>query len=138
MSRAVRDKLWTVYRCNEDSSPASVDPFNLVEPLEIKQALDDASSNVRRHAVRFSDSFATNAALRKKLRTLSNDDDPCVRYELAFRESNDPERVPVLRSIIERDVEDSWTRAAVLNSLSEGAGNLFAAHFREVCALSTE
>lgn len=40
MDRAVRAKLAAVYGTSEDGSPAQFDPFNLVEPPAIKQALD--------------------------------------------------------------------------------------------------
>jgi len=47
MSRTVRDKLWTVYRPSEDSSSANFDPFNFVEPAEIKEALDAGFAQMR-------------------------------------------------------------------------------------------
>ena len=40
MSRQVRTKLWKVYRPSETSDFSSFDPFHLVEPPEIKAALD--------------------------------------------------------------------------------------------------
>ena len=43
MSRAVRDKLWTVYRPSENADPLKFDPFNLHEPQEITHALDAGS-----------------------------------------------------------------------------------------------
>jgi hypothetical protein len=45
MSRAVRDTLWTVYRQSDDSK--AFDPFDLVEPEEIRQALDAGSTQFR-------------------------------------------------------------------------------------------
>src|SRR5206468_3949382 len=47
MSRAVRDKLWTVYRPSEDGDPSSFDPFRLVEPPEIKACLDSGSVEIQ-------------------------------------------------------------------------------------------
>lgn len=38
--RIARDKLWAVYRPNEDSDPATLDPRALKEPPEITHALD--------------------------------------------------------------------------------------------------
>jgi HEAT repeat protein len=101
--------------------------LDALSAADLDRALDDMSPIVRRHAIRLSDSFAGSAVLQKKLRTLGGDPDQRVRYELAFHEANDPERIPVLRSIIERDAEDPWIRAAVLNSLAAGAGDLFVA-----------
>ncbi len=40
MSKAVREKLWTVYRPAEDSPQKQFDPLKMVEPPEIKEALD--------------------------------------------------------------------------------------------------
>lgn len=40
MSRAVRDKLWTVYQPAEHADLSRFDPFALEEPTEIKNALD--------------------------------------------------------------------------------------------------
>lgn len=40
MSRAVRDKLWTVYRSAENADPSRFNPFALEEPAEITNALD--------------------------------------------------------------------------------------------------
>lgn len=40
MSRAVRDKLWTVYRHSDDADVTAFDPFKLAEPAEVKEALD--------------------------------------------------------------------------------------------------
>ena len=48
MSRAVREKLWTVYRPTEDSGSAGFDPFRLVEPAEITQALDAGFTDLGR------------------------------------------------------------------------------------------
>ncbi len=40
MSRAVRDKLWSVYKPEGSKDPNTFDPFRLVEPQEVKFALD--------------------------------------------------------------------------------------------------
>src|SRR5262249_12562443 len=40
ISRAVRDKLWTVYRPAIDADPSRFNPLSLEEPAEITQALD--------------------------------------------------------------------------------------------------
>jgi Dynamin family len=46
MSRAVTDKLWTVYRATEETDRASFDPSKLVEPPEITAALDSGFQEV--------------------------------------------------------------------------------------------
>jgi len=40
MSRAVRDRLWAVYKPSDDADPSAFSPSNLVEPPEVAQALD--------------------------------------------------------------------------------------------------
>ena len=40
LSRAVRDKLWTVYRRSDEGTSSDFDPLNLVEPTEIGEVLD--------------------------------------------------------------------------------------------------
>lgn len=40
MSRAVRDRLWAVYRPSDDADPNTFNPTNLVEPPEVAQALN--------------------------------------------------------------------------------------------------
>jgi len=64
LSRAVRDKLWALYRPSEDAEYASFDPFNLVEPPEIKFSLDTGFTELtcanlkdfQKHVARYLDS----------------------------------------------------------------------------------
>jgi GTPase SAR1 family protein len=46
ISRAVREKLWTVYRPSEEGDLASFDPFRLVEPPDIKAYLDSGNTEI--------------------------------------------------------------------------------------------
>ncbi len=46
MSRAVRDKLWSVYKPEGSKDPNTFDPFRLVEPQEVKFALDHGATEV--------------------------------------------------------------------------------------------
>jgi putative heme-binding domain-containing protein len=50
-----------------------------------------------------------------------------VRYQLAFTlgESDRTGKVQALAGIVRRDAGDPWVRAAVLNSLAQGAGEMF-------------
>src|SRR5438445_9739984 len=65
--------------------------------------------------------------LWKKLATISDDQDIRVRYQLAFGLGAFPDaaRMDALTEIIRRDAGDRWVRAAVLNSLRDGAGKVF-------------
>ncbi len=40
MSRAVRDRLWAVYKPTEDADPSDFRPSNLIEPPDVAHALD--------------------------------------------------------------------------------------------------
>jgi predicted GTPase len=44
--RAVRDKLLAVYKPAENADPAEFDPFQLIEPAEIREALDAGHTNL--------------------------------------------------------------------------------------------
>src|SRR5262249_14211624 len=46
MSRRVWDKLRTVYSLPEGDSQSSFDPFALIEPQEVKEALDSGSATI--------------------------------------------------------------------------------------------
>jgi putative heme-binding domain-containing protein len=66
--------------------------------------------------------------LRAALFTLADDGDVRVRYQLAFSlgEVTAAGRNAALAKIVRRDGGDPWVRLAVLSSLSQGAGELFA------------
>jgi hypothetical protein len=51
MSRAVRDKLWAVYKPSDDAEQSDFDPFDLKEPLEIKRALDAGGAEVTHDSI---------------------------------------------------------------------------------------
>jgi hypothetical protein len=47
MSRAVRDRLWAVYKPSDDADPSAFSPSNLVEPPEVAQALDKGTADFK-------------------------------------------------------------------------------------------
>ncbi len=94
----------------------------------ILAALQDRHPRVREHAVRLSEPLAAKAPeVRSALYALAGDDDPRVRYQLAFSlgELSGGQRNAALAKIAKRDAGDSWVRLAVLSSLSQGAGEVF-------------
>ena len=93
--------------------------FDALTPDDWKHALVDGDAVVRAHAVRSVDTRTGKAALR----ALANDADVRVRYAVALA-ANDS---VTLTKLIQRDVEEPWMRAAVLNGLSAGAADVFAA-----------
>ncbi|PWU11408.1 MAG: hypothetical protein C5B50_23365 [Verrucomicrobia bacterium] len=103
----------------------------LSEPV-ILTALRDPDARVRENAVLAAEAVlktgaGTDALWNQFKRTVA---DPVirVRYQLAFTlgESRDPRRISLLAAILKRDSGSEWMRAAVLSSLGEGGGALFA------------
>ena len=103
----------------------------LAEPYVLR-ALDDREPGVREHAVRLAERFATDGTvsdvLWSALKARIDDPAPRVRYQLAFTlgELRNEERIPVLAALLAKDVQERWMSVAVLSSLAEGAGDLFA------------
>jgi len=88
---------------------------------DLLAALRDSHAVVRTHAVRLA---AETKLLREdELRALAGDEDMRVRFQLALVESDSV----TLVKLIQRDVENSWLRAAVLGGLGAGAADVFAA-----------
>jgi putative membrane-bound dehydrogenase-like protein len=108
----------------------ALDGLGMLNPTHLLTALDDGDAAVREHAVRLSEKFKASAdnKLWSKLRQLRNDPDPLVRYQLAFTlgEFNRPGKIEGLVTIAERDFARPWTQAAILSSLADGAGEVFA------------
>ncbi len=108
----------------------ALDSLGVLRTDHLLTALDDKEAAVREHAVKLSERFKTSADNRlwSRLRQMRNDPDPLVRYQLAFTlgEFNRPGKVEGLITIAERDFADPWTQAAILSSLAEGAGEMFA------------
>ncbi|HXI53329.1 MAG TPA: PVC-type heme-binding CxxCH protein, partial [Candidatus Saccharimonadales bacterium] len=102
-----------------------------LDESRLLQALADADGVVREHAVRLSEGSLPNgvpsAELWKRLSACAADPVMGVRYQLAFTlgEIRHPERLAVLAQIARRDAAEPMMRAAVLSSLSEGAGEMF-------------
>jgi putative membrane-bound dehydrogenase-like protein len=109
----------------------SLDGLDVLNETHILQALSDADKAVREHAVKLSEKFFPRGVpsdkLLGKLRELANDPSIRVRYQLAFTlgEINGPAKIAPLAVIAKRDLESSWTQAAVLSSLANGAADVF-------------
>ena len=108
----------------------ALDGLGALTEGQILMALNDADPTVREHAIRLSEKFKATASdkLWARLRHLADDPVSTVRYQLAFTlgEFNGPGRIAALAAIAARDLDSSWTRAAILSSLSDGAGEMFA------------
>jgi putative membrane-bound dehydrogenase-like protein len=94
-----------------------------------RQALKDPDGLVRENAVRLAGNvfFSSYRKPWNELARLADDPEPRVRYQLAFAlgEFLPATRLKTLARIIRRDAGDRWMRAAVLNSLKDGAGEIF-------------
>ena len=110
----------------------ALDGLGALEESEVLTAMNDADAVVRQHAVLLSEKLfpkgSPSPKLAAKLEQLATDPDLLVRYQLAFTlgEIKGPAKIPPLAKIAKRDLASSWTQAAILSSLAEGAGELFA------------
>jgi len=98
---------------------------------QVLKALEDPDAAVRQHAVKLSESFLHQRPpprLTAKLADMVGDPSIQVRYQLAFSlgEVEGQVRIGALAALARRDVESSWISAAILCSLAQGAGEVFA------------
>src|ERR1051326_8179608 len=98
---------------------------------QILIGLNDADAVVREHAIKLSEKFFNNGLLSEKLlnklQQLASDSSIRVRYQLAFTlgEIKGSAKLAPLAAIAKQDLESSWTQAAILSSLAEGAADVF-------------
>jgi len=119
----------------ESSSPLArmhamyvLDGMDVLEADVVLARLNDKHPRVREHAVRLSEKVLQEApGVREKLYTMVADEDLRVRYQLAFTlgEIQTPRATDALAAIAARDVDQQWTRLAVLSSCFGRAGELF-------------
>lgn len=110
----------------------ALDGLGALKEAQVLTALNDSDAVVREHGVKLAEQFFTKgvapASLWPRLRELAHDSEAKVRYQLAFTlgELSGSERLAPLADIARRDADSRWTQAAMLSSLAEGAGELFA------------
>src|SRR6185436_16758648 len=88
---------------------------------QIAQAFRDKDAGVREHAIQLAENrLAHSTTLFSGLLQLANDPDARVRFQCALTlgEVKDPKVVPALAKIVRSELEDKWTRAAVLTSIA--------------------
>ncbi len=104
--------------------------LNVLEALDpdlIVAAMQDLEFRVREQGAKLSGRTAAgNASVRDSLLGLANDPNAVVRFQaaLALGGIADPKAVEALATIAVRDAADSWTRVAVLSSVSGRVGPL--------------
>ncbi len=110
----------------------ALDGLGAVSSADILTALDDSDEWVRVHAVKLSERNTflkvPVQALFNKISMMTLDSSVQVRYQLAFTLGAyfNNEKIQGLAELARNDFEDSWMQAAILSSLSEGAGEMFA------------
>jgi putative membrane-bound dehydrogenase-like protein len=105
----------------------ALEGLSALEERDLLVALEDRSAGVREHAVRLAESrLATSAKLLDKVLALAADGDARVRFQAAFSlgETADDCAVAALAAIADRDIDDHWTRTAVLSSSGERCDRL--------------
>ncbi len=120
----------------------ALDGLGALKEVNVLTALNDADPAVREHGIKLAEKFFAAGVpppqLWMRLRQMADDPDITVRYQLAFTlgEVKGTSKIAGLAAIARRDVDSFWTRAAILSSLADGAGDVFAElsadkHFRD-------
>jgi putative membrane-bound dehydrogenase-like protein len=94
--------------------------------LQVIPALGDPDPRVRVHALKISEGFGLSAGLSLRLQALADDPDPRVRYQLAFTLGSFPGETKLLTALARKDAADPWMRLAVLCSVNDRGGAVFA------------
>ena len=111
---------------------------------QIFKALEDSDAAVRQHAIKLSEAFLhpdnISRQIVAKLEGMARDASLLVRYQLAFTmgEVNGQAKITTLTALARTDVESAWTRAAILSSLAQGAGEVFAQLARDAAFCATK
>ena len=109
-----------------------------LDAKHVQAGLNDQDERVREHAVKLAETLLTGAggqaALGARLLGMTAELSPRVRLQLAFTlgEVRSPARARALADLIRHDADVPLMRAAVLNSLTDGAGEVFATLVRDV------
>lgn len=100
--------------------------------------LRDSHPRVREHAVRLSEPFTADAAIRDLIHECAEDDDIRVRYQTAFTlgQFHDARNPAAFVSLLKDDKNDSWVRMAVLSSAHGQIQSLFSRLWRDPAFVS--
>jgi len=107
----------------------ALDSIGGLDDADLLQALADEHPQVRRHAIRLSESrLDKSPPLREKVLTLASDSDPAVQFQLALSlgECRDHAAAPVLVAILTHAGKDRDIADAVLTSIVDRAGMVLA------------
>ena len=94
----------------------------------LHRSLSDSDGLVRIHAIRLSELVAPfSSKIREALCLLAHDNDPEVRFQLAFSLGvfTGTARDRALVALVKRDGENPWVQTAVQSALWQGSGEIF-------------
>jgi putative membrane-bound dehydrogenase-like protein len=97
---------------------------------EISSGLSDPHPGVRENAIRLAEPRLEAAEeLREKILALVSDPEPRVRLQIAFTigESRRWDQAALLARLARENLDDPWIQSAILSSVGECGGDLFAA-----------
>jgi putative membrane-bound dehydrogenase-like protein len=101
--------------------------LNALDSSHVEHALKDANPGIRENALLLAEAFLLKSkTIAEQICTLANDPSARVRFQAALTlgQLKSAESRQALQSILLRDLEYSWTRVAVLSSVSSGAAEL--------------
>jgi HEAT repeat protein len=108
----------------------ALDGLSSLKEWHILKGLNDPDPRVREHAVLLSEKLLSKIGLSsliwKQYKALSGDPNPRVRYQLSFTlgEIQHREKATLLASLARREMENRWTKMAILSSVNEEAIDL--------------
>ena len=111
----------------------ALDGLGALNEAVVVKSLRDRDERVREHAVALCGRLAEHREFSDKawteLGALANDPSINVRYQLAFTlgDIGRPEKLTTMAQVLRQDLTNRWFQAAVLSSVSRGAGDLFVA-----------
>jgi len=114
--------LWTLQSLEELTAPTVI------------AALTDSHAQVRRNAIKAGAALLKSSPeLGEAMLRLGEDADPQVRFQLALSlgDWDDPRAGRVLATLLRKEPEDRWLRAAVLTSAAPHVGTIIAALFQD-------
>lgn len=112
----------------------ALDGLGALKESHVLRGMNDEEPWVRVHAIKLSEKFvkSRSSKLFKRLTELTADPSNLVRYQLAFTLGEfKGDITKPLAAIAKRDASSPWIQAAVLSSLANGAGKVFAELSRE-------
>jgi len=95
---------------------------------DVLAAMSDPEPRAREHGLRLAERFCQeDEGVQSRMQLMVRDDDPCVRYQLAFSLGALPGAKPAgaLAALANRDGADRWMRVAILSATAGCAGEVF-------------